>query len=85
MMEWMVHAAFHPQDRQSIVQRIPQEQEHVRALMQQGTIEALYIASDFSGVWLVMRGESRDQIQETLASFPLYPFMQVTITPLSRM
>jgi muconolactone delta-isomerase len=52
--------------------------------MQQGIVEGLYIASDFSGVWLVMQGESQEQVQKDLASFPLYPYMQITMTPLSR-
>ena len=85
MMEFMVHGAFRQQDRQTILERIPQERERIQVLKQQGTVEALYIASDFSGVWLVMQGESQDQVQKHLESLPLYPFMELTMTPLTRM
>lgn len=85
MMEFMVHGTFGRQDQQAILERIPQEREQIRVLMQQGTVKALYIAADFSGVWLVMRGEAQDQVQQSLESLPLYPYMQLTMTPLSRM
>ena len=85
MMEFMVHGTFRLQDRQSILERIPQERERIKELMQQESVKALYIASDSSGVWLVMQGESQDQVQKHLESLPLYPFMELTMTPLSRM
>ena len=85
MMEFMVHGTFRRQDQQAILERIPQERGRIQVLMQQGTLKALYIASDFSGVWLVMQGEAQDQVQKSLESLPLYPYMQLTITPLSRM
>ncbi len=45
----------------------------------------LLLASDSSGVWIVMRGETQDQVQQNLESLPLYPYMELTITPLSNM
>jgi muconolactone delta-isomerase len=85
MMEFMVHGTFRQQDRQSILERIPQERQRIQVLMQQGAVEALYIAADFSGVWLVMQGESQNQVQKSLESLPLYPYMELTMAPLSRM
>jgi muconolactone delta-isomerase len=85
MMEFMVHATFRQQDRQEILARVPQERERIKILMQQGIVEALYIAADSSGVWIVMRGESQDQVQKSLESLPLHPYMEIVITPLSKM
>ena len=85
MAEFMVHATFHQQDRQNILARIPQEREHIKVLMEQGVVEALYIASDFSGVWLVVQGESQARAQQDLESLPLYPYMTLQWTQLSRM
>jgi muconolactone delta-isomerase len=68
-----------------ILARIPQEQARIRALREQGTVKALYISSDRSHVWIVMQGESQDQVQKDLESLPLYPYMEVAITPLFRM
>lgn len=84
MAEFMVHAIFHQQDQQNILTRIPQEREHIKGLMEQGLIEALYIASDFSGVWLVVQGESQASVQHHLESLPLYPYMALQWTQLSR-
>jgi muconolactone delta-isomerase len=83
-MECMVSASFRPQDQSEILARIPQEQARIQTLREQGTVEALYISSDRSHVWIVMQGKSQDQVQKDLESLPLYPYMEVTITPLSR-
>ena len=84
-MEFMVSAGFRAQDQAEILARIPQEQTRIRTLRDQGIVEALFISSDFSLVWIVMRGESPDKVQKDLESLPLYPYMKVAITPLSSM
>lgn len=85
MAGFMVHATFRQQDQQDILARIPQEQEQVKLLKEQGVIEALYIASDSSGVWFVLQGESQASVQQHLESLPLYPYMTLQWTPLARM
>jgi Muconolactone delta-isomerase len=82
MAEFMVHATFHQQDQQNILARIPQEQEHIKLLMEQGVVQALYIASDFSGVWLVVQGDSQTSVQHHLESLPLHPYMTLQWTQL---
>jgi muconolactone delta-isomerase len=84
-MEFMVSASFRPRDQAEILAHIPQEQARIQTLREQGTVEALYISSDLSHIWIVMQGESQDQVQKDLESLPLSPYMEVTITPLSRM
>jgi muconolactone delta-isomerase len=85
MAEFMVSVSFRSQDQAEILPRIPAEQAHIRTLREQGTVEALYLSSDRLHVWIVMQGESQDQVQKDLESFPLYPYMEVTITPLFSM
>jgi muconolactone delta-isomerase len=84
-MEFMVSVKFRPQDRAEIIARIPQEQARIKALKERGVEEALYISSDFSRVWIVMQGESQDQVQKNLESLPLYPYMELELVPLSKM
>ena len=84
-MEWMVSAIFRPQDQAEILARIHEEQVRIQMLREQGTVEALYISSDRLHVWIVMQGEAQDQVQKDLESLPLYPYMEVAITPLSSM
>lgn len=81
-MRCMITIRFRPEQRAEIDALIPQEQAHVKALMEQGAIEALYLSTDRSPVWLVMRGESQAQVEQDLRSLPLYPYMQFEIVPL---
>ena len=62
---------------------IPQEQAHIRELQQQGVVETLYISADRSRVWLIMRGASQREVEQTLATFPLYPYMRPVFTELT--
>jgi hypothetical protein len=71
-MEFMVSASFRAQDQEEMFARVPQEQAHIQVLREQGTIEALYNSADHLLVWVVMRGESQDQVQKALEAFPLY-------------
>jgi muconolactone delta-isomerase len=84
-MEFMVSAKFRRQDQTEILARLPQEQAHIKELSEQGIVEALYVGSDLSQVWIVMQGESQDYIQKSLEAFPLYPYMEVEVAPLSKM
>lgn len=62
---------------------IPAEQAHVRELTQRGVLEAIYISADRSRVWLVLRGASQQEVEQTLTTFPLYPYMRPVFTPLT--
>jgi len=85
MARFMVRGLFHQEERENILARIPQEQKHTKLLMEQGVVEALYVASDFSGVWFVVQGESQASVQQHMESLPLYPYMTLQWTPLSGM
>lgn len=84
-MEFMVSVRFRSQDRAEILARLPQEQSRIQELKEQGIEQALYIKSDLSQVWIVMKGESQDQVQKSLEALPLYPYMEVEIVPLVEM
>ncbi len=81
----MISASFRTHYQEEMLALMPQEEAHVRALREQGTIQALYLSADRAHVWLVMRGESQDEVQRTLEAFPLYPYVgERAITPLAR-
>ncbi len=82
-MEFMVSINFRTQDRAEILAHVPQEQARIRELREQGVVKALYLGADGSHVWIVMQGESQNQVQKDLESLPLYPYMEVAITALS--
>jgi muconolactone delta-isomerase len=82
-MRMMITIHFDPQNFEAMRTLIPKEQEHIRALMGQGIVEAIYISADRTIVWLVMKGESREQLEKDLSTFPLYPYMKPQFVPLT--
>jgi muconolactone delta-isomerase len=76
VMRMMIVIQFDPQQFEAMSALIPKEQEHVRGLMSQGAIEAIYVSADRTSVWLIMKGESKEQLEQELSTFPLYPYMQ---------
>lgn len=83
-MEFIVSASLRAQDQEEMLPLVPQEQAHVRALQEQGTIKAHYLGADRLSVWVVMQAESQDQVQKALEAFPLYPYVsKLEIAPLS--
>jgi muconolactone delta-isomerase len=82
-MEFMVSASLRAHDQEEMLPLVPQEQAHVQALQEQGTIQGHYLGADRLHVWVVMRGASQDQVQKALESFPLYPYVrELAIAPL---
>ena len=85
-MEFMVSASFRIQDQEEMLPFVPQEQTHIHVLQEQGTIAAHYLGADRLHVWVVMRGESQDQVQKALEAFPFYPYVrELAIVPLFKM
>jgi muconolactone delta-isomerase len=82
VMRCLVAVRFVQGQQEAKTALLPAEQAHVRELMGQGVIEAIYIAADRSHVWVVMQGESPDHVRTTMTSFPLYPYMELEVTPL---
>jgi muconolactone delta-isomerase len=83
-MEYMVSAGFRPQDQAEILARIQEEGARLQTLREQGTVEVVYLSADRLHVWIVMQGESQDQVQKALESLPLYPSMEIAITKVTR-
>ena len=85
-MEFMVSASLRAQNQEEMLPLVPQERAHIQVLQEQGTIEVEYLGADRLHVWVVMRGESQDQVQKALEAFPLYPYLEeLAIAPLVKM
>ena len=78
----MVTIHFDPQNFQAMSALIPKEQEHIKELMSKGIVETIYISADRTTVWLLMVGESREQLEEELSTLPLFPYMKAQFVPL---
>ena len=82
-MKWMISITFNPEQQASIAPLVPAEREHVQQLMAKKELEAIYISNDRLAVWLVMPGNSREEVEQALKAFPLYPYMHYALTSLS--
>lgn len=84
-MQFMASIAFDTARRVEVEQLLPAEQARVRELQQQGVLDALYVPDGSgapAGLWVVFNGDSRDAVQRVIEDLPLYPYMQVDLTPL---
>ncbi len=81
-MRMMITIHFEAQDFKAMSALIPKEQEHIEELEDKGIVEAIYISADRTTVWLLMDGESKEQLEQELSTFPLYPFMKAQFVPL---
>ena len=81
-MRMMVTIHFDPQNFQAMSALIPKEQEHIKELMSKGIVETIYISADRTMVWLLMVGESREQLEGELSTLPLFPYMKAQFVPL---
>jgi muconolactone delta-isomerase len=81
-MRSLVRMSFIPGTEDARAALLPTEQAHVRKLMQQGVVEAGYLAADRSHAWMVVQGASQDHIQQVLRALPFYPYIELELTPL---
>ena len=84
-MQFMASISFDTARRGEVEQLLPAEQARVRELQHQGVLDALYVPDGSgapAGLWVVFNGDSRDAVQRVIENLPLYPYMQVDLTPL---
>jgi muconolactone delta-isomerase len=81
-MRFMVRFATRDPGSAEYASLIPAERERVAELRADGTLEALYLAADRSGGWIVMQGPSLEWIEEALATLPLYPYLDIELIPI---
>ena len=62
---------------------MPAELAKVKELTEQGMIEALYIAADRSGAWMVWNVDSQAALEEAHNTLPLHPYLNSEITVLA--
>ena len=62
---------------------IPAEQARTKELSQEGLVEALYIAADMSGAWLVWNVDSKDALEGVHKTLPLHDHVDQDITLLA--
>lgn len=82
MAKFMVEAALRAPHTPETLALIPAEVARGEELDRQGVRTGLYVAADFSRAWQVYELPSAEAVERVLATFPLHPYVEETITPL---
>lgn len=84
-MQFMASIHLDTDHRNDIERLLPAEQVRVRELQREGKLDTLYVPDGLgapANLWAVFNADSRSTLQEILESLPLYPYMQLDVTPL---
>ncbi|HEX5691768.1 MAG TPA: muconolactone Delta-isomerase family protein [Roseiflexaceae bacterium] len=82
-MRFLVETTLNQTPTPEIMALIPAEAAYGRTLDMAGIREQLFVAADMSRAWQIYRGETPEAVRAIVATFPLYPFLKVNITPLA--
>jgi len=82
-MRFMVESSLKQAPTPEILALIPAETARGKELDAQGIRVKLYVAANQSRVWQVFQSDSQSAVQTALASLPLQPYGNTTITPLA--
>ncbi len=83
MKRWMLTLSFKEPPTPEVIALIPAEQARVREMLAEGSLETLYIAADNSHVWLVMKGDTAEDVKAAYATLPMHAFFDPQLTPLN--
>ncbi len=82
-MRFMVESSLKQAPTPEVLALIPAETARGKELDAQGIRLKLYVAADQSRVWQLFQSDSQAAVQTALASLPLHPYVNTTITPLA--
>ncbi len=77
----MVNILLQGLDDKTRMELLPREQEIVKELEADGSIQHNFIKLDMSGIYMVMVGEDANDVDAKLARLPYYPYMKIEIVP----
>ena len=82
-MRFLTKETFKAPPTAEVQALIPPEQAKVKELTEQGMIEAVYVAADLSGAWMVWNVDSQAVLEEAHNTLPLHPYLNSEITVLA--
>ena len=82
-MTFLVESQFTSVPTADILALVPTESARGAELDAEGVRLHLFVAADQSRAWQVYRSDSLTELQQILATFPLYQYVTTTITPLA--
>jgi|KNS12BottometaT_FD_k123_37283_1 muconolactone delta-isomerase len=82
-MRFLTKESFKAPPTAEVQALIPAELARTKELTEQGLLEAVYVAADRSGAWLIWNCESQAVLEETHKTLPLHEYLTSETTVLS--
>ncbi len=77
----MINILLEGLDNETRMKLLPNEQEAVKELEQNGSIVNNFIKLDMSGIYIVMMATDSEDVHSKLSTLPYYPYMKIEIVP----
>ena len=81
MKKFMINILLEGLDNETRIKLLPNEQEAVKELEQNGSIVNNFIKLDMSGIYIVMMATDSEDVHSKLSTLPYYPYMKIEIVP----
>ncbi len=81
MKKFMINILLEGLDNETRMKLLPNEQEAVKELEQNGSIVNNFIKLDMSGIYIVMMATDSEDVHSKLSTLPYYPYMKIEIVP----
>jgi len=82
-MRFLSKESFKAQPTEAVMSLVPAEQAKMKELMEQGIIEAAYVAADSSAVWAIWNCESQEALEGLHETLPMHDYLASDITLLA--
>jgi muconolactone delta-isomerase len=82
MQHFMADIALPSDFDARFVSLIPSQRMRINALMADGVLLGYSLNEERTRLWVVLEGESENDVRQLIQSFPLFHYMDVTIHPL---
>jgi len=82
MNKFMLDILLEGIDNDTRMKLLPEEQEAVKKLEQEGSIVGSYIKLDMSGIYIIMVANDPEDVHTKLSTLPYYPYMKIGIVPI---
>ncbi len=79
MKEFMIEATIPTEWTKNFIGKIPEQKEMLEDLVDEGKLEFYSLALDRSKLWMLIKAEDEQEVEEILAEFPIYDEMEFEI------
>ncbi|HCA78841.1 MAG TPA: hypothetical protein DEP53_03810 [Bacteroidetes bacterium] len=82
MAQFMIEVAIPAEPNTEFIALIPAQRAHIEKLLEQGTVMGYSLSLDRSKLWITLTARNEREALETLRTFPLYGYFELSMHPL---